>query len=239
MKRTLVRLAIVVVAAIIVVYGGILLWTKVIDPPEEKLSTDDLAAVVSDSVVVTDSTVVDSTAPGADAADGTWVATSESTLGYRVPEILGGVDTEGVGRTNQVTGSLTIDGTTITAATFSVDVASITSDSSRRDSQFTGPIMDTATYPTATFTLTQPIELGSLPEPGSQITATATGDLTLRGTTVSVTFTVTAEYSGTTIGVLGSIPIVFADYGIPNPSNPFVTTGDSGLLEFVLAFGRG
>lgn len=236
MKRTLVRLAIVVVAAIIVVYGGILLWTKVIDPPEEKLSTDDLAAVVSDSVVVTDSTVVDSTAP---AADGTWVATSESTLGYRVPEILGGVDTEGVGRTNQVTGSLTIDGTTITAATFSVDVASITSDSSRRDGQFTGPIMDTATYPTATFTLTQPIELGSLPEPGSQITATATGDLTLRGTTVSVTFTVTAEYSGTTIGVLGSIPIVFADYGIPNPSNPFVTTGDSGLLEFVLAFGRG
>lgn len=239
MKRTLVRLAIVVVAAIIVVYGGILLWTKVIDPPEEKLSTDDLAAVVSDSVVVTDSTVVDSTAPAADGADGTWVATSESTLGYRVPEILGGVDTEGVGRTNQVTGSLTIDGTTITAATFSVDVASITSDSSRRDSQFTGPIMDTATYPTATFTLTQPIELGSLPEPGSQITATATGDLTLRGTTVSVTFTVTAEYSGTTIGVLGSIPIVFADYGIPNPSNPFVTTGDSGLLEFVLAFGRG
>ena len=236
MKRTLVRLAIVVVAAVVVVYGGILLWTKVIDPPEEKLSTDDLSAVVADSVAVTDSTVADSTAEG---ADGTWVVTAESTLGYRVPEILGGVDTEGVGRTNLVTGSITVDGTTITAATFSVEVASITSDSGRRDSQFTGPIMDTATYPTATFTLTEPIELGTLPEPGTQITATATGDLTLRGTTVSVTFTVTAEYSGTTIGVLGSIPIVFADYGIPNPSNPFVTTGDSGLLEFVLAFARG
>ena len=70
MKRTLVRLAIVVVAAVIVVYGGILLWTKVINEPEEKLSTDDLAAVVSDSVAVTDSTVADGTAEGADGGKG-------------------------------------------------------------------------------------------------------------------------------------------------------------------------
>ncbi|MGA0879770.1 MAG: YceI family protein [Ilumatobacteraceae bacterium] len=235
MKRTLVRLAIIVVAAILVVYGGILLWTKVINKPEEKLGTDDLSAVV-------DPTTSESSPPAATDApttpDGTWVATSASTLGYRVPEVLGGVDTEGVGRTNQVKGSITVAGTMITAASFSVDVATITSDSSRRDGQFIGPIMDTATYPTATFELTQPIELGAIPEPGTQITATATGALTMRGTTVPVTFTVTAEYSPSTIGVFGSIPIVFADYGIPNPSNPFVTTGDSGLLEFVLAFAR-
>jgi polyisoprenoid-binding protein YceI len=169
---------------------------------------------------------------------GTWVATSDSTLGYRVKEILGGVDTEGVGRTNDVTGSITIDGTTLTAAEFTVNMASITSDSGRRDSQYNGRIMDTATFPTATFVLTAPIELGSIPTLGSQITVTATGELTLRGNTVPVTFEITAEYSGSTIGVLGSIPIVFADYGIPNPSNAFVSTRDNGLLEFVLAFAR-
>ncbi len=66
----------------------------------------------------------------------------------------------------------------------------------------------------------------------------ATGDLTLHGVTRAVTFEVTTEYAGNVIGVLGSIDIAFADYGIANPSNAFVSTGDTGLLEFVLAFER-
>ena len=42
----------------------------------------------------------------------------------------------------------------------------MTSDEQRRDSQFQGRIMDTATYPTATFELTEPITLDSLPANG-------------------------------------------------------------------------
>ena len=126
----------------------------------------------------------------------------------------------------------------MTATDFTVEVATITSDSSRRDSQFSGPIMDTATHPTATFVLTSPIELGAIPADGEQITVQATGDLTLRGTTNSVTFPLTAEYANGRNGVFGNIPIVFADYGIPNPSNGFAVTGDDGLLEFVLVFAR-
>ncbi len=38
------------------------------------------------------------------------------------------------------------------------------------------------------------------------------------------------------IGVLGNIPVVFADYSIANPSFGGVTTEDNGLLEFVLVF---
>jgi len=60
----------------------------------------------------------------------------------------------------------------------------------------------------------------------------------LRGSTRTVEFPLTAEFDGQRIAVLGNIEIVFADYGIPNPSNQFVTTGDTGLLEFVLAFDR-
>ena len=244
MKKWIVRLVVLAVVAVGLVYGGILLWTKVIDPPEEKLSTDDLSAVLAEPTTTVGSVSSESVtvAPVATEApsgvDGTWTATDESTLGYRVKEVLGGVDTEGVGRTNVVTGSLVIDGTTVTATDFSVDVASITSDSSRRDGQFSGPIMDTATYPTATFVLTSPIELGAIPTDGEQITVEATGDLTLRGTTNSVTFSLTAEYANGRIGVFGNIPIVFADYGIPNPSNGFAVTGDDGLLEFVLVFAR-
>ena len=245
MKKWIVRLVVLAVVAVGLVYGGILLWTKVINPPEEKLSSEDLSEVLADTTTTAvgapsnDSTTVAPPASEAPAGvDGTWTATSESTLGYRVKEVLGGVDTEGVGRTNAVTGSLVIEGTTVTATDFTVEVATITSDSSRRDSQFSGPIMDTATHPTATFVLTSPIELGSIPADGEQITVQASGDLTLRGTTNSVTFPLTAEYTNGRIGVFGNIPIVFADYGIPNPSNGFAVTGDDGLLEFVLVFAR-
>ena len=244
MKKWIVRIVVLAVVAVGLVYGGILLWTKVINPPEEKLSADDLSAVLAETTTSVAADTNDTTAitPAPtdvpNGLDGLWAATNESTLGYRVKEVLGGVDTEGVGRTNAVTGSLTLDGSTVTAADFTVDVASITSDSSRRDGQFAGPIMDTATHPTATFVLTSPIELGVIPDDGEQITVDAMGDLTLRGTTNSVTFPLAAEYANGRIGVFGNIPVVFADYGIPNPSNAFAVTGDDGLLEFVLVFAR-
>jgi len=210
------------------------MYTKVINPPEDKLNEDDLSAIVSDS-----STAPSSTPTPDVGITGTWLATSESTVGYRVKEVLGGVDTEGVGRTNQVNGSLTIQDTTLLSTVFEIDVASIKSDSSKRDSQFSGNIMDTATYPTATFRLLTPIELGSIPADDQNITATAQGELTMHGVTQQVSFEVTAKIANGIIGVLGSIDITFADYGIANPSNAFVTTGDTGLLEFVLAFQKG
>ena len=234
MLKILIRVAISIVVVIGLVYGGILMYTKVINPPEDKLNEDDLSAIVSDS-----STAPSSTPTPDVGITGTWLATSESTVGYRVKEVLGGVDTEGVGRTNQVNGSLTIQDTTLLSTVFEIDVASIKSDSSKRDSQFSGNIMDTATYPTATFRLLTPIELGSIPADDQNITATAQGELTMHGVTQQVSFEVTAKIANGIIGVLGSIDITFADYGIANPSNGFVTTGDTGLLEFVLAFQKG
>lgn len=233
MKRIIVRLLIAILAVIVIVYAGILLWTKVINKPEEKLGTADLSALVANAT-----TTVAPAPIAAGEVSGTWIATSDSTLGYRVGEILGGIDTEGIGRTNDVTGSITIDGTTLTAADFTVQMATIVSDSSRRDGEFNTRIMDTATYPTATFVLTAPVDFGGIPASGTQVTALVTGNLTLRGTTLPVTFEITAEYSGSVIGILGTIPVLFSDYGIPNPSNAFVSTRDNGLLEFVLAFAR-
>ncbi len=115
-------------------------------------------------------------------------------------------------------------------------MTTVKSDQSLRDEQFQGRIMDTAKYPTATFVLTRPIQLGSIPAPGTTITATATGQLTLHGMTRSATFQVQARRTGSTIAVSGSIPIVFADYGIDNPSGGPATTANHGLLEFLLYF---
>ena len=169
--------------------------------------------------------------------DGTWTIASGSQVGYRVKEVLFGQSNTAAGRTSKVEGSITIDGTTVNAGTFTVDMRTVSSDQERRDRQFNGRIMDTSTYPTSTFKLIQPITLGSIPAEGVTGTARATGELTLRGTTKTVTFTVTGRRTGSSIQVSGSIPIVFADWNIPNPSfGNVVTTEDDGTLEFLLTF---
>ena len=98
--------------------------------------------------------------------------------------------------------------------------------------------MEVATHPTATFVLGEPIDFGSVPAEGQRLEAEASGKLTLRGTTRDVTFGVEAERTGGTIRIVGSIPIIFADYGIPNPSAGPAQVGDEGELEFLLVLGR-
>jgi polyisoprenoid-binding protein YceI len=235
-KKIILAVCAVAVLGVLVGYGY-LLFVK--DDAPDALDSGDL-----DQALSATTTVAGAAVPASDVAsdvvdvDGVWTISQDSTLGYRVSEVLGGIDTEGAGRTNQVTGTLTLDGTRATAAEFTVDMASVTSDSDRRDGQFRTRIMSVDEFPTSTFVLTEPIDFGAIPAEGEQITASATGDLTLRGVTNSVTFDVTAQIEAGRIGVLGSIPVLFSEYEIPDPSNAFATVKDSGVLEFVLVFDR-
>ena len=95
--------------------------------------------------------------------DGAWKITTGSQAGYRVKETLFGQANTAAGRTGSVKGNLTINGTTVPAADFTVDLTTVKSDQARRDAQFQGRIMDTATFPTATFKLTKPVTLTSIP----------------------------------------------------------------------------
>lgn len=237
-----------IVGVVIAVLAASFIYAKVINKADKALdqSTIDslLAATTTSTAPATSapgSTSPATTAPATSApaagADGTWTAAADSILGYRVKESINGFDTEANGRTSAVTGSLTIAGTSATAAQFTVDMTTFKSDEGRRDGQFNGRIMAVDQFPTATFVLTQPIDFGAVPADGS-ITTNATGDLTLRGVTKSVTFELSATYRNGRIAVLGNIPVVFADYGIPNPSIATIVTEDNGLLEFALVFDR-
>lgn len=230
-----------VVAVAVLGFGGWVLYATVLNDPAAELTAEDLADRLDATTVAPDTTSPDTTpdtaAPVA-RLDGAWRVTTGSEVGYRVAETLGGVATEGVGRTDQVEGGIVLDGTTISEATFSVDVASIRSDSSRRDGQFAGRIMETELYPTADFVLTEPIEIGTIPAEGVDVVVSATGDLTLHGVTRSVTFDLTARIDNGRVGVLAAIPVVFADYGIANPSFGPVQTEDDGLLEVLLVLDR-
>jgi len=171
---------------------------------------------------------------------GTWNVGPGSQAGYRVQEVLVGQNATAVGRTSKIWGSLTIGGTSVTQGKFTVDMASVVSDQSQRNAQFDGRIMDVSQYPTATLVLTSPIPLDTLSPVGTVKKYTAQGTLTMHGVSKSVSFTVTAERTDSTIDVLAEVPITFSDWNIANPSvGGFVTTADNGTLEVLLDLTRG
>jgi len=219
-----------VVAALVVVVGGTWLYINVVkDDAPERLA-------LTESPADDESAVADDEEP--EGLEGTWTVGEGSAAGYRVEEVLFGQATEGVGRTSDVTGTVTVEGTTVTTAELEVDMTTMASDEERRDGQFHGRLMDTAAFPTSRFVLTEPIELGPEAEAGELVTATATGELTMRGRTKTVSIELEARQTGDTFEVAGSLPIVFADWGIPNPSNVVASVGDQGELELLVVLTR-
>jgi polyisoprenoid-binding protein YceI len=177
-----------------------------------------------------------SSSPGSSTAvgSGTYAVAANSEVEYRVAEILFGQSATAVGKTSTVSGSMTLETTTVTAARFTVPLATVVSNESLRDDQFRGRIMDAAKYPDAVFMLTNPIHLGAIPANDKVITVDATGTLEMHGVTRSVTVPIQAEVTGTEIEVSGSIPITFADWDIQNPSGGPAQVGNSGTMEFLL-----
>ena len=172
------------------------------------------------------------------ATDGEWAVVAESIVGYRVKEVIVGQKTEGVGRTSAVTGSLKIADQKVLNAEFTVDMTTLKSDSTRRDRQVNTRILDTATYPTATFVLKEPITLTPEVLAGSELTVNTTGTLTLRGVTKDIAVTLIARLVDDVIEVNGSIELVFADWSIPDPSISAIVVEDRGQLEFLIRFAR-
>ncbi len=178
-------------------------------------------------------------APASTGIEGTWKATARSVVGYRVKEVLIGQSSEGVGRTNAVTGTLVIAGTKVTDVELTADMTKLKSDSDRRDGQVHTRILETAKFPAAKLKLTAPIDFGSVPADGKELTAKASSSLTVRGVTKQITFDVVARRKDESIQVSGLIPFLLADFGIPDPSvADIVTTEQKGLLEFLVIFER-
>jgi polyisoprenoid-binding protein YceI len=188
-------------------------------------------------------------AGGGDGITGTWAVDpsigsfsdfSGSFVGYRVKETLANVGaTEAVGRTADVTGSFTVDGTTITAASFKADLSTLRSDKQFRDDQLHRQALETDRFPEASFTLTSPVDLGAVPAEGATVEVGATGDLSLHGVTKSVEIPLRARRTGDVVTVTGTLPVVFADFGITPPQAMVVlSVEDNGVMEFQLQLAR-
>jgi polyisoprenoid-binding protein YceI len=231
-----------VAAVAVLAFGGTWIYIHLIEgPAPAPLSLKSPAPTAASPALAGASSSTGGSAGTASTAaiEGTWRVAAGSIVGYRVNEVLAGQNNVAVGRTSGISGDMTISGATVTAASFAVQMATIHSDQSARDAQFNGRIMDTAAFPTGTLTLTSPIAIGARPADGVIKTYHATAKLTLHGHTRAVTFTLQAERTTAGIDVSGSIPVLFANWDIANPSfGSFVTTQDHGLLEFLVKFAR-
>lgn len=223
---------------VVVVVGGAALWWFVLrdDPPAE---------FTVDSGTDTSQTTTGTTPAS---LDGTWTVQDggDTAAGFRITETFanGLADHVAVGRSPDVTGSITIDGTQVTKGDFTVDLTGLTfSDTpgglsvANRANAMRSRGLETSTFPDATFELTQPIDFGTAPTSGETVTAKATGDLTIHGVTKEVTFEVEAKVVGDTIRVATAdpVPVALADYDIEAPTGgPVAEIDDTGSFEFLV-----
>jgi polyisoprenoid-binding protein YceI len=178
---------------------------------------------------------------------GTWTVAGDSQAGYRVRERLASLSAESdaVGRTSDITGTITLESdgstTTLAAGSLTVDTTTIASDEDRRDNRLRSEGLQTDTYPTATFTITQPIEIPPAAVDGAASDITLVGDLTLHGVTKAVSIPAQARLVEGTIQVAGSITFALADFEIvaPNVGGFIISIADEGALEFSVNFAKG
>ena len=175
------------------------------------------------------------------ALPGTWSIGPDSVVGYRVRERLASLsaDSDAVGRTSGITGTATIasrgGSLSVTAADFTVDMTSLASDRQMRDNRLRRDGIETDSFPTSTFKLTQPVTLPATATSGAQVDVTLHGDLTLHGVTKTVDIPAQAQVNGSLIQVAGSLSFPFSDYQINAPSiGGFVSVEDHGTLEFLI-----
>ena len=162
----------------------------------------------------------------------------QSEAWYLAPEKLASLPTSSTakGATKEVAGEfhITADGLdTATPTTFTVGLASIASNESRRDSRMRGAL-ETSKYPSTTFTGTSisglPAEFGT-----TDTVLQLTGTLDLHGVQKEVTWELKVKRDGDILSVLGTTGFKYSDFGITKPHiGGFVTVEDNVTLQVQL-----
>ncbi len=241
-------IATVVAIAILVGIGGYVAYDQVLRGDSAEALALPSAPPASTDVGATADPAMSATPVGSDdgSVAGTWNVTTGSVAGYRVRERLADLpaESDAVGRTEAVSGSITIEAdgstTTLTEAALSVDTTSISSDKSMRDNRLRSQGLQTDQFPTATFTLTSPVEIPAAALDGTASDVTLTGDLTLHGVTKAVDIPGQAQLVDGTIQVAGSLGFPLSDYAIvaPNVGGFILSIADDGTLEFLVHFAK-
>ncbi|MCU1431340.1 MAG: YceI family protein [Actinotalea sp.] len=169
--------------------------------------------------------------------DGTWAVGDGSQAGYRLGEVLSGEQVTVVGRTDVLNGAFVVDGGQLTSAEVVVDTASIVTDESARDAYFRRAL-DTTDFPQAIFSLAAPVDVSAVGTASQAVAVEAAGTLTFHGVSNAVTASLQVRRTTAGIEVVGTVPVVLADYGLEAPDLGFVTVEPNGTVELLLVLTR-
>ncbi len=226
-RRALVRTIIGIGLALAVIVGGPFVYARFFAPePADPLALTEPTPSASPEVPTG---VVD--------IDGVWRVLEGSEAGYRLGEVLSGQDVTVVGRTERVTGTVTITGGALAAATVTVDAGTISTDEAARDAFFRRAL-DTSEFPQATFVLTQPVDVSAIGQSDQPLTVAAAGDLTFHGLTRPVTAELEAQRTVDGVEVVGRIPVTLADFELTAPDLGWVVVEPTGVIEVRLLLAR-
>jgi polyisoprenoid-binding protein YceI len=167
--------------------------------------------------------------------DGSWVVGHGSQARYHIDDTVMGQTSEVVGSTPDVSGTMKVAGSAVTAARVVVNMQTVTCNCVHDDKYH--QMLETDMYPTSTFDLTHPILLAAIPAEGQVITVPVTGNFTIHGVSREVTFNLAALRQAGRIAINGKIPVQLEDYNIKSPSNPVGSLSNC-VIEFLVAFDR-
>lgn len=188
------------------------------------------------------STATTDVAPGSATPVGSWilVRSKDVYVGYRIQEQFAGdtIHKDAVGRTPTVDGTMTVTAGQVASVVVTADLRNLTSGRAARDDYIHTHAIESDQFPTARFELSAPIPIPADVRPGRRLHLNATGRLTLHGVTRAVVAALDARWNGSTIDVVGSAPIVLADYGIQPPQTSVTSVGDHGTFELQLRLRR-
>ena len=216
---------------------------------KKRWTATSVASVTTNPASAASTAIVGSTAtagtPGA-GLEGPYTVSPGSAAGYRVRELfVGGLaKVEAVGRTDAVTGSVTLarNGEALVAQNIAVtvDMTKLVSGETRRDGRMKTTGLETDKFPNATFSASAATSLPTDAISGKPVKATLSGKLTLHGVSRDVQIPIDVQLKDGTIEVVGRLGITMKDYGIEPPEIPdFVKADDDGAFEFKLVLKKG
>lgn len=160
------------------------------------------------------------------------VVAEQSQASYSVGETFLGkkLDVTAVGKTASLSGEIRLEGGVIKPSTVEVDLASLTSDESRRDNQVR-KALDTANHPKATFNITG-AEGNPVLADGKETPLKLQGTMRIKGVDKPVTFEAKAKMNGESLNLTAATTFPMTQFGV-NPPNiaGFVAVQDNVKLD--------
>jgi polyisoprenoid-binding protein YceI len=163
------------------------------------------------------------------------IDSGQSLASYHAEEELAQIGKQtATGSTNAFIGQLAFDsnGLPMECSRFDVDLRTLTSDESRRDNFLYSNVLETGTYPLATFILTSVEGMGGALTDGQEIPVTLIGNLTIHGVTNQVSWDATVKLDGDNITGHATTNFTLDQYNMQKPIvGPVISIADTIQLE--------